>query len=95
MHCDARSGEELTDLGGVLNDVQRHAADNHREQHAVVSMGARKWPSGHFLGEAVKGLADADAAPDARPGAGRLRLRPVMVARRRAACFELPMTPWA
>ena len=47
----------------MLNDVQRHAADNHREQHAVVSMGARKWPNGHLLGEAVKGLADAAAAP--------------------------------
>src|SRR5690242_13232096 len=29
FHCDARGGEELTDLGCVLNDVQRHAADNH------------------------------------------------------------------
>jgi hypothetical protein len=63
LHCDARDGEELTDLGGVLNDVQRHAADNHREHHAVVSMGVRKWPSGRLLGEAVKGLADAAAAP--------------------------------
>ena len=63
MHCDARSGEELTDLGGVLNNVQRQAADNHREQHPVVSMGAREWPSGHLLGEAVKGLAYAPAAP--------------------------------
>ena len=54
---------ELTDLGGVLNDVQRHAADNHREQHAVVAVGGRKWPSGHLLGEAVKGLVDAAAAP--------------------------------
>ena len=40
LHCEARRGEELTDLGGVLNDVQRHAADNHRVQHSVVSMGA-------------------------------------------------------
>jgi hypothetical protein len=63
LHCDARGGEELTDLGGVLNDVQRHAAGNHREQHPVVSMRARKWPSGHLLGEAVKGLAYAAAAP--------------------------------
>jgi len=63
LHCDARGCEELTDLGGVLNNVQRHAADNHREQHAVVSMGARKWPSGHLLGEAVKGLAYPAAAP--------------------------------
>ena len=63
MHCDARGGEELTDLGGVLHDVQRHAADNHSEQHAVVTMGAREWPGGHLLGEAVKGLADAAAAP--------------------------------
>src|SRR5215467_7744102 len=63
LHCDARGGEELTDLGGVLNDVQRHAADNHREQHPVVSIGARKWPSGHLLGEAVQGLAYAAAAP--------------------------------
>jgi len=31
LHCEARDGEELTDLGGVLNDVQRHASDNHRE----------------------------------------------------------------
>src|SRR5258705_8620499 len=63
LHCKARGGEELTDLGGVLNDVQRHAADNHREQHSVVSMRAWKWPSGHLLGEAVKGLAYATAAP--------------------------------
>src|SRR5262249_26781506 len=63
LHCDARGGEELTDLGGVLDDVQRHAAHHHREQHPVVSMGARKWPGGHLLGEAVKGLADAVAAP--------------------------------
>ena len=63
MHCVARGGEELTDLGGVLDDVQRHATDNHREQHSVVSMGAWKWPSGHLLGEAVKGLAYAAAAP--------------------------------
>src|SRR5215472_8619570 len=62
-HFDARGGEELTDLGGVLNDVQRHAADNHSVQRAVVSMGGRKWPSGHLLGEAVKGLAYAAAAP--------------------------------
>lgn len=31
LHCDPSGGEELTDLSGVLNDVQRHAADNHRE----------------------------------------------------------------
>src|SRR6266481_5945966 len=49
--------------GGVLNDVQRHAAGNHREQHPVVSKRARKCPSGHLPGEAVKGLADAAAAP--------------------------------
>jgi hypothetical protein len=63
LHCDARGGEELTDLGGVLNDVQRQAADNHRVQHAVVAMGAGKRPGGHLPGEAVKGLADAAAAP--------------------------------
>ena len=40
MHSDARCGEELTDLGGMLNDMQRHAADKHPEQHAAVSMGA-------------------------------------------------------
>src|SRR5262245_52108275 len=63
LHCEARGGEDLTDLGGMLNDVQRHAADNHREQHSVVSMRAWKWPSAHLLGESVKGLADAAAAP--------------------------------
>ena len=63
MHCDASRGEELTDLGGVLNHVQRHAADNRREQHPVVSMGAGKWPSGHLLGEAVKSLDYPAAAP--------------------------------
>src|SRR5262249_30870447 len=63
LHCAARGGEELTDLGGVLNDVQRHAAGNHHEQHSVVSMRAGKWPGGHLLGEAVKGLAYPAAAP--------------------------------
>src|SRR5262245_54169603 len=63
LHFDAGGGEELTDLGRVLNDVQRHAADNYSEQDAVVSMGVREWLSGHLLGEGVKSLADADAAP--------------------------------
>jgi hypothetical protein len=40
LHFDARGGEELTDLGCVLYDMQRHAADNHSDQHAMVSMAA-------------------------------------------------------
>src|SRR5215475_10634504 len=67
----------MTDLGGVLNHVQRHAADNHREQHSVVSMRAWKWPSGHLLGEAVKGLAYAAAAPIDVPEKLGLREPPV------------------
>jgi hypothetical protein len=31
LHFDAGGGEELSDLGGVLNDVQRDAAHNHSE----------------------------------------------------------------
>jgi hypothetical protein len=64
LHCEARGGEELTDLRGVLNAVQRHAANNLRKQHSVVSMRAWKWPSGHLLREeAVRGLAYAVTAP--------------------------------
>ena len=47
----------------MLDDVHRHAADDHREQHSVVPMGFWKWSSGRLLGEAVKGLAYAAAAP--------------------------------
>ncbi len=43
-HLDPGGGEELADLGGVLDDVQREAADDHAVQHAVVSMGARERP---------------------------------------------------
>jgi hypothetical protein len=63
LHCDASGREELTDLGRVLNDVQRHAADNHREQHPWYRWALRQWPSGYLLGEAVKGLAYAASAP--------------------------------
>src|SRR5262249_24515279 len=63
LHCEARGREELTDLRGVLNDVQRHAADDDCKKHSVVSMRAGKWPSGHLLGEAAKCLAYAAAAP--------------------------------
>jgi hypothetical protein len=31
LHGDSGGREELADLGCVLDDVQRHAADNHRE----------------------------------------------------------------
>jgi len=44
LHFDAGGCEELTDLGGMLNDIQRHAADGQSEQHAVVPMGARQLP---------------------------------------------------
>ncbi len=62
LHFDASGGEELTDLGCVFNDVQRHAGDNHSEQGAAVSMCTREWPSGHVAGEGVKGLAHPPAA---------------------------------
>jgi hypothetical protein len=54
LHFDAGGSEELADLGGVLKDVQRHAADNHAVQHAVVSMGVREWPGRRVLGESGK-----------------------------------------
>jgi ketopantoate reductase len=39
----------------VPNEVQRHVADNHSIQRAVISMGAREGP-GHFvLGQHLKG----------------------------------------
>jgi hypothetical protein len=76
VHFDARGGEELTDLGGVLNDVQRHAADKHSEQHAVVAMGAREWSGGHLLGEGVKCLGDPAAAPvDVPESSGFVNMR--------------------
>src|SRR5271165_3076853 len=48
LHLDTGGGEELSNLRGVLNHVQRNAADNHAEQRAVVSMGAGEWLSGHL-----------------------------------------------
>ena len=62
LHFDSGGSEELADLGGVLKDVQRHTADNHAVQHAVVSMGAREWPSRRVLGERVKRSAHPSAA---------------------------------
>ena len=35
-HFDSGGSEELADLGGVLNDVQRDAADDHSVQHAGI-----------------------------------------------------------
>src|SRR6185312_16581454 len=37
-HLDSGRSKELADLGGVLNDVQRKAADDLCVQHAVVPM---------------------------------------------------------
>ena len=54
LHFDSGGSEELADLGGMFKDVQRHAADNHSVEHAVVSMGGREWPSGHVLGERIE-----------------------------------------
>ena len=62
LHFDSSCSEELADLGGVLNDVQRDAADNHSVQHAVVSMGVRKWPGRRVLGERLEGSAHPPAA---------------------------------
>jgi hypothetical protein len=63
LHLDARGGEELTYLGGVLNDVQGQAAKKHSEQHPVSSMGAGKWPSSYLVSQCVKGVTDAAATP--------------------------------
>lgn len=49
MHFDSGGGEELADLRGVLKDVERHAADNHSMEHAVVTMGGRE-PLNRLLG---------------------------------------------
>lgn len=42
--------------------MQRHAADDHSAQHAVVSMGAGEWPGRRGLGESVKGSTHPPAA---------------------------------
>ena len=62
LHFDSGGGQELADLGGVFKDVQRHAADNHSVQHAVVTMGGREWPSRRVLGKRVKRSANPPAA---------------------------------
>jgi len=68
---DAGAGEELTDLGGVLNDVHRDAADKHSEQRVVVSMGAREWPGRRVISERVEGSArPAAAGVDVTEGLG-------------------------
>ncbi len=62
LYFDSGGGQELADLGSVFKDVQRHAADNHSVQHAVVTMGGREWPSSRVLGKRVKRSANPHAA---------------------------------
>ena len=61
-HLHSSGSEELAYLGGVLNYVQRHAADYHSVHCAVISMGIREWPSRHLLGELLKRSAHPPAA---------------------------------
>jgi hypothetical protein len=62
LHVDSGGSQELTDLGGVFNDVQSHAADKHSVEHAVESMGDRERPSGYLFGERGKRSAHPPAA---------------------------------
>jgi hypothetical protein len=54
LHLDSGASQELADLGGVFEDVQRHAADDHSVVHAVVSVGGRERPSRQVLGKRVE-----------------------------------------
>ena len=76
-HFDSGGGKELTDLGGVLNDVQRKAADNLSVRHAAVSMGIREWPGRRLLGECADGSAHPAAAVVDVPQEFGLREHPV------------------
>ena len=62
LHFDFGGSQELADLGGVFKDAQRHAADNHSVQHAVVTMCGREWPSRRVVGTRVKRSANPPAA---------------------------------
>jgi hypothetical protein len=62
LHLDSGGSEELANLGGVLNDVQRYAADNHPIQRAVVSVGVREWSGRRGLCQPVKCSAYSAAA---------------------------------
>src|SRR4051794_29685302 len=56
---DAHAGrcEKLANLGGVLDDVQRQAADEDAVRHRVVAVGDRERRSGLGLREDVEGVA--------------------------------------
>jgi hypothetical protein len=62
LHLDSGGSEELTDLAGVLENVQWPAADNDSVWHPVVSMSAGEWPSRRVLGDRIQRTAHPPAA---------------------------------
>ena len=51
---DAGGGEELVDLGGVLDDVQGKAADDYSVWRALVSMGCGQGPRRGVIVERIE-----------------------------------------